>query len=140
MLRLSRRETALIALASAGSVVMLVSVLAIAAPVLHARRVLQRVAPEANLAFAALDVEPGKPPRFEVLDAAHIVDDGERRDVVEEAVDREVPAPGILRRRTEGVVPQYHPLGVYQHPRWPAILHLLRLPVPHRAPAAPPAP
>ena len=29
---------------------------------LHARRVLQRVAPEANLAFAALEIEPGEPP------------------------------------------------------------------------------
>ncbi len=41
---------------------------------------------------------------LEVLKAAHPVDDRESGDVVEESVDREVPAEGVLFRRAEGVV------------------------------------
>ena len=41
---------------------------------------------------------------FEILDAAHEVEDGIRRDVVEESVDREVAAERVFLRRAERVV------------------------------------
>ncbi len=61
--------------------------------------------PDGVLAEADLGVadRPDEVP-FEVLDAADVVDHGEGRDVVEEAVDREVAPDGVLGGRAEGVV------------------------------------
>ncbi len=51
-------------------------------------------------------------PRPQVLQPADIVDDGERRDVVEQRVDREVAPEGVLFGRAERVVVVDRPVGL----------------------------
>ena len=68
----------------------------------HADRVLAK----ADVWIADRSDEPG----FEVLQSADVVDHREVRDVVEEAVDREVAPQGVLARRAEGVVRRHQEL------------------------------
>jgi hypothetical protein len=69
----------------------------------HADRVLL----EAHVGVADRAHEP----HLEVVEPADPVDDREVRDVVEEAVDREVAAQRVLARRAEGVVGSLEELG-----------------------------
>ena len=62
----------------------------------HANRILRE--PDIRIADAA------DHPRLDVVEAAGVVDDRERRDVVEDRVDREVAPEGVLLRRAKRVV------------------------------------
>ena len=70
----------------------------------HADRILEE--PHVRIADAA------DHPRVQILEASDVVDDRERADVVEQRVDREVPAERVFFGRAVGVVALDEPIAL----------------------------